>query len=326
MKRLTAKGFGTKKAAAEPLTDKQEDILWNKRLLGDHTPQALLNTMVYCNGLYFALRSGKEHRKLRFSPCQVEVVRKEGCRPYLLYTEDCSKNHPGDLRGYKIPPKTVRHYANITNPSRCFVRLFSKYISLCPSNPKRNSFYLQPLKKPTTHCWYSREPLGHNKLSHVVSNMCKEAGIDGYYTNHSLRATTATRLFSAGADEQLIMERTGHRSVDGVRSYKRTSDHQQEEMLDILSLASLPQLSAQQSNSVPLPPPTLEPSSFATLPLQPTASPAAVAPTTTCTETCLPHPPPPPHVQCANAQYNMSSMPGVFSFNSGSSVVINFNK
>ena len=28
-------------------------------------------------------------------------------------------------------------------------------------------------------------------------------------TNHSLRATAATRLFEAGVDEQLIMQRTG---------------------------------------------------------------------------------------------------------------------
>ena len=49
--------------------------------------------------------------------------------------------------------------------------------------------------------------------------MCKEAGIQGRKTNHSLRATTAARLFQAGLDEQLIMERTGHHSTDGVRSY-----------------------------------------------------------------------------------------------------------
>lgn len=52
-------------------------------------------------------------------------------------------------------------------------------------------------------------------------HMCSRAGIGGFRTNHSLRATNATRLFSAGADEQLIMERTGHRSLDGVRSYVR---------------------------------------------------------------------------------------------------------
>ena len=65
--------------------------------------------------------------------------------------------------------------------------------------------------------------------------MCSEAGIEGFHTNHSLRATNATRLFSAGADEQLIMERTGHLSMDGVRSYKRTSDHLNEEVSNILN-------------------------------------------------------------------------------------------
>ena len=304
MKRLTAKGLGSKKKKAEPLTEEQEETLWRKGILGDHTPQALLNTMVFCSGVYFALRSGKEHRQLRFSPSQIEVVRREGSRPYLLYTEDHSKNHPGGLRGHKITPKSVKHYANVNNPARCFVRLFSLFTSLCPAEPKRNSFYLKPLKKPTTHCWYSREPLGHNKLSQVVSEMCKEAGIVGYYTNHSLRATSATRLFNAGADEQLIMERTGHRSIDGVRSYKRTSENQQQEISDILSLsASLPMLSTPSQ-------PTVSPSP--SLPLQ--NNPATVQRDV--------YPP----VQCANAQYNMSNMPGIFTFHSCGSVVVNINK
>ena len=54
-------------------------------------------------------------------------------------------------------------------------------------------------------------------------------------TVHSLRATTATRLYQSGVDEQLVMERTGHRSIDGIRSYKRTSTQQQEALSDILN-------------------------------------------------------------------------------------------
>ncbi|KAL5006842.1 hypothetical protein ScPMuIL_015648 [Solemya velum] len=45
----------------------------------------------------------------------------------------------------------------------------------------------------------------------------------GYFTNHSLRASCASRLFENGVDEQLVMERTGHRSL-AVRRYKRTSN------------------------------------------------------------------------------------------------------
>ena len=65
--------------------------------------------------------------------------------------------------------------------------------------------------------------------------MCKTAGISGFRTNHSLRATTATRLYSAGIDEQLTMEQMGHRSVDGVRSYKRTADHLTEDVSNTLN-------------------------------------------------------------------------------------------
>ena len=94
-------------------------------------------------------------------------------------------------------------------------------------------------------------------VANIVSTTCKLAGIGGYKTNHSLRATAATQLYSSGVDEQLVMERTGHRSTEGVRSYKRTSSEQQEIVSDILSsckrscteLQLLPQPLAQPASS-----------------------------------------------------------------------------
>ena len=65
--------------------------------------------------------------------------------------------------------------------------------------------------------------------------MCRVAGIAGFRTNHC-----ATRLYAAGAEEQLIMERTGHRSIEGVRSYKRTSEQQEQSVSDTLSLSKRP--------------------------------------------------------------------------------------
>ena len=71
-KRLQALGVGTKKMQAESLTEeKEEKLLWQKRLLGDHSPQALLNTMVFMNSLYFALCSGNEYQDLHFLPCHI---------------------------------------------------------------------------------------------------------------------------------------------------------------------------------------------------------------------------------------------------------------
>ena len=93
----------------------------------------------------------------------------------------------------------------------------------------------RPLKKPSDNVWFS---IGHNTLSTTVARVCKAGGINGYKTNHSLRVTTATRLFQKGIDEQLIMTRTGHRSIEGVRTYKRVSEEQTQGLSHILNDAT----------------------------------------------------------------------------------------
>ena len=99
-------------------------------------------------------------------------------------------------------------------------------------------FYLHPLKNPKTDTWYSTTPVGYNTLSMTVKRLCAKADIAGFKTNHSLRVTNAIRLFQSGAAEQLIMECMGHRSLDGVRAYKRTSDEQQKSVSNVLNSAT----------------------------------------------------------------------------------------
>ena len=57
MKNLHAKGVGTTKKQAQVISDELEEHLWNKGILGDGTPEKLLDTLVYCFGLHFALCS-----------------------------------------------------------------------------------------------------------------------------------------------------------------------------------------------------------------------------------------------------------------------------
>ena len=71
-------------------------------------------------------------------------------------------------------------------------------------------------------------------LQKMVPNLFKSTGIDGYYINHSLKATAATPLFEAGVDEQLIMQRTGH-SNTAVMSYKRIGEKLQPLTSDVLN-------------------------------------------------------------------------------------------
>ena len=51
--------------------------------------------------------------------------------------------------------------------------------------------------------------------------------------------SAATQLFAAGVDEQLIMSRTGHSSVNGVRTYKRKVEKLQEITSDVLNAGSV---------------------------------------------------------------------------------------
>ena len=46
---------------------------------------------------FFALRSGAEHRHLRFKPSQIELFEPDNERAYLRYTEDVSKSNQGGL-------------------------------------------------------------------------------------------------------------------------------------------------------------------------------------------------------------------------------------
>jgi len=107
-----------------------------------------------------------------------------------------------------MQPKVVYHHANVDRPERCFVHFYKQYRSLCPSNCPDHAYYLRPLSEPEKEYWYTDQPVGHNKLEGTIKSMCKIAGISGFRTNHSLRATTATRLHQSGCvDEQQIMER-----------------------------------------------------------------------------------------------------------------------
>ena len=196
MKRLQSSGLGSRKRKAEPLSLEEEELLWRKGLLGDGNPQALVDTMVVMNGIYFALRSGSEHRQLRSDPCQIKLVERPGHRSYLEYTEDVSKNRQGGLKGRKIKPKVVHHYDNPENPERCFVRLFKLYQQLQPPDRPKNAFYFKGLKNPTADTWFSAKPIGHNTLEQTVARLCSAAGIQGFRTNHSFITYTLISLFT----------------------------------------------------------------------------------------------------------------------------------
>ncbi len=144
MKRRSMERIAQKVKRSQPITMTDEEEMWDFGVLGEENPDSLRNTVMYLIGLTFALRGGKEHRALRnpnFNPqIEVKVSEKTG-RKYLLYTEDVvSKTNQGRLSGRKISPKVVKAFGN-PNPQRDLVRLYQKYVSLCPPEPKSNALY-----------------------------------------------------------------------------------------------------------------------------------------------------------------------------------------
>ena len=119
------------------------------------------------------------------------------------------------------------------NPLRCPVRIVEKYLKLLPTGGMKPNLYLHSLKRPKPHTWYCETPLGINKVRSVVKEILHDAGLDGFFTNHSLHRTAATCLFQAGQNVKLIKEVTGNIS-NAVEKYEITSDQQRMNISSII--------------------------------------------------------------------------------------------
>ena len=227
MKLRTSQGIGITVRKAEVLIVMEEDILWSSGLLGCENPEMLLNTVVFVIGEGFALRAGKEHHKLRSPPFQSQFSfhHDQNDVLYIRYTEDIGlKTNKGSFKHRKVEPKQVDLYST-ENLQRCPIAIINYFLSKLPEGRQCKAFYLQPRKKFHVKGWYLDRPAGANRLRDTVKELCVKANILGFHSNHSLRSTSATKLYQKDVDEKLIQEITGHRSL-AVRSYKRTPDRQ----------------------------------------------------------------------------------------------------
>ncbi len=203
--KLHADGIGRKTKQAEILSAEDEKLLWNSGVLNTTTPRGLLNVTFYVVGKMFCLRGGQEHRFLRYRELMIIM-----------------KNRNGSFRQLHVRSKIVPLYPNPDIGDRCPVSILDKYISKLPKKAREQDiFYARPLDKVPSDedaPWYAPVPIGKHTLQSMVKKMCEQAKIKGSKTNHSLRATAATQMFREGAPEKEIQERTGHGSLEGLRS------------------------------------------------------------------------------------------------------------
>ena len=178
----------------------------------------------------FCLRGGQEHRNLKLS----QFVRE---KDHWKHIETGSKNFRGGVADLRRENKVFCQYPCSQLGNRCHFRLLDLYMEKLPAEAKeKNGFYLSPLQKFTKESkpWFSLTPLGKNTLDRFVKDFSTEAGIEGK-TNHSLRATGTTRMYRKGIPEKAIQSRTGHKSIEALRTYERVSTDQERSMCRVLS-------------------------------------------------------------------------------------------
>ena len=240
MKERAKDNIGNTKRQANMISFDCEEYLWDKGFLGEHEPNILRNTVLFMIGINCGLRAGDEHYDLRRDspdkPSQFSFQRNEKGQRCVVYTEDTvTKTNDGGLGHMRKDRKIVWIYPSL-NVNRCPVRLIDKYLSLCPEvGPKsKNNFYLRSLEKINPAQWYGNRVLGINAIRKTVTTMLKDAKLDGFFTNHSLRRSGTTRLFQAGIDRKIIKEFTGHVS-DAVDQYQITSDDQRRQVSAVIA-------------------------------------------------------------------------------------------
>lgn len=226
---LREAGVGAVVKHAAVVSSEEEDALWVSKVIGDHAPLALQRAVFFYVGKTFCLRGGEEQRRLKPS----QFIRSSNPDCYT-YVENGSKNKSG--LNLKEKNKVVPVYGNASARPRCLVYLLDKYFSKFPLKGKdMDVFYLRPISKKVDvgEPWYECSPVGKEKLRKYMETMCAEAGMSEKKTNHSLRATGATALFSAGVPEKIIRDVTGHKS-NALELYERTSLAQKEAVSGIL--------------------------------------------------------------------------------------------
>ena len=253
-RRLREEGVGASVKHASVISHKEESALWDAGVIGVHSPKALLNAIFFMNGKVLCLRGGREHKGLKIS--QFTFGSDEG--DYVTYTENGSKNRSGSYKDKADKNKVVKHYANSDLGDRCYVYLLRLYLKKLPPKVLQDTdstFYWKP-KEVTPLSdeapWFTLQVIGRNTLASMVKTMFEEIGVKGK-TNHSLRATGATRLFEANVPEKLVQERTGHRTLDALRLYEHTSVTQQKSVSAVICSRSPVKCQAQASTSAAAP-------------------------------------------------------------------------
>ena len=128
---------------------------------------------------------------------------------YYEYTKYISKNKLHWLKNSRAKIKVVKVYARVDS-DLCLVRLLDMYMYLHLLPPDSTYLYMRPCRlfptdssKPA----YCRQRIDISQLKKFVYAISSQVGNSGY-TNHCLRATAMTHMYTQGVPEKVIANKS----------------------------------------------------------------------------------------------------------------------
>ncbi|KAM3915491.1 transcriptional regulator QRICH1 isoform 3-T3 [Leptodactylus fuscus] len=157
-----------------------EEMLWECKQLGAHSPATLLTTLMFFNTKYFLLKTVEQHMRLAFSKV-LRQTKKNPSNPKdkstsIRYLKALGIHQSGQQKGF---PVTDDMYAEQTenpeNPLRCPIKLYDFYLFKCPQSVKgrNDTFYLtpEPVVAPNSPIWYSTQPISREQMEQMLTRI-----------------------------------------------------------------------------------------------------------------------------------------------------------
>ncbi|XP_035376558.1 glutamine-rich protein 1-like [Electrophorus electricus] len=153
-----------------------EEMLWECKQLGAHSPSTLLTTLMYFNTKYFHLTTVEQHMKVAFSKV-LRHTKKNPANPKdkstsIRYLKGVGSHHVGQ----KVTDDMyVEQAEDPENPLRCPIKLYDFYLFKCPQTAKgrNDTYYLtpEPVVAPNSPIWYSTQPITCEQLEHMLTRI-----------------------------------------------------------------------------------------------------------------------------------------------------------
>ncbi|KAM4678205.1 transcriptional regulator QRICH1-like isoform 2-T2 [Discoglossus pictus] len=153
-----------------------EDMLWDCKQLGAHSPTTLLFTLMYFNTKYFILKTVEQHSQLAFSKITKQTRKNPGIGKDKNCTIRFLRLYGQVQSGLKVAEETyVEQLENPDNPLQCPIKLYDFYRFKCPQGARgpTDAFYLvpEPVVAPNSPIWYSAQPVNEEVMEQMLTRI-----------------------------------------------------------------------------------------------------------------------------------------------------------